>query len=372
LCAPILDACEPLIGAGTSRENLAYGEHPRQILDLYLPLVVDRELPPPPLFVWIHGGGWRGGTHDSLPQPVRDLVRRRIAVASIEYRFSDTLFPTTIHDAREAVRWLRDEAGTYGYDGRLIGAGGSSAGGHLAAMLGVAADIEVFDLEPGLAQPRVSVVIDFFGPSALLEMDSDAEENACGEGALCHDCEGSPETLLVDCEATLSTCADAATLASPVTHATSDDPPFVVLHGDEDCTVATPQSLRLHDALVAAGVDSTLYITEGAGHGVGSVGDAGAWAFVHATLERELLGCERSEDEEVVPDELSPCAFSECPIQAAACSLSEDCIDVDACIGECLGNMGCIPSCIAGVSTADVNTHRALFDCADAAGCYGR
>lgn len=371
-CAPEPPpACAALRGPGPVQRDVAYGASPRQILDIHLPESLE-DATIPPLFVWIHGGGWRGGSYSSVPAPVLALLQRGVAVASIEYQLSDTAFPTTISDTREAVRWLQASGDTYGYDGERLAVGGSSAGGHLAAMLGVAADVEELDLLPGLAQPRVAVVIDFFGPSELLEMDGDAAANGCGEGALCHDCEGSPEALLVDCESTLSTCADAAVLASPVTHVSADDSPFVILHGDDDCTVATPQGVRLHDALVAAGVESTLYITEGAGHAVGDVGDAGAWALVYATLERELLGCEREGGEEVVPDGLSECAVDACPTEAAACSGSEECIDLDDCISECLGTMGCIQGCVAGVSSAGVTTHRALFDCADAAGCYGR
>jgi acetyl esterase/lipase len=83
--------------------NLPYVEngHPQQKLDLYLPAH-----PKGPLLVWIHGGGWVGGTKDKPPGLA--MVNGGIAVASVEYRFSQhAIFPAQIEDCKAALRWLR-------------------------------------------------------------------------------------------------------------------------------------------------------------------------------------------------------------------------------------------------------------------------
>jgi acetyl esterase/lipase len=176
-------------------------------------------------------------------------------------------------------------------DPERIAAGGTSAGGHLAAMLGVASEIEALDLDASLPPPVVKLVIDFFGPSELGAMDADAATNGCPPGSLCHDCPGSPEVKLVDCRGNLSTCAAAADAASPVSYASSDDPPFVVLHGTSDCTVPFPQGERMHQALIDAGAVSSFVETPGAGHSLAQVATPQAWQTVYDAVDEHLIGC---------------------------------------------------------------------------------
>ena len=96
--------------------------HANQKLDLYLPAK-----PAGPLLVWIHGGGWRGGTKNNPPGLA--LVGKRFAVASVEYRFSQhAIFPAQIEDCKAAIRWLRAHASEYGYDPKRVGVWGASAG----------------------------------------------------------------------------------------------------------------------------------------------------------------------------------------------------------------------------------------------------
>lgn len=367
---PVL-AC-PVTVAGESYPELAWGdpEDPLQYLSLQVPELAQGERAP--LFVWIHGGGWRTGDYRSYPNQLRELLRRGVAVASVEYRRSDTPFPTTISDVRAALRWLQANADSYHLRADRIAVGGSSAGGHLAAMLGLASDVEGLDLEPGLSGPRIQLVVDVFGPADLLAMDEDAAANSCGQDALCHNCEGSPESLLVDCEGELMSCQATATLASPLTHVTADDPPFLVLHGAVDCSVPTPQGVRLHEALRAAGVSSELHITPDAGHNVGQVVTPELWQRVYQVVDEHLLGCQRDSDPVVPPvgAELDACLYEQCTELAQACEASPACLELEACLRDCLGTQGCVAGCTQGVDNATRNTHRAMYDCGRPAGCY--
>ena len=140
-------------------KDLAYvpGGHERQKLDLYLPATGSRW----PLVVAIHGGAFRMGSKDG--EPAGAFVARGFAVAAINYRLSQhAVFPAQIEDCKAAVRWLRANAGQYGYDPARIASYGASAGGHLAAMLGSAGDIggvrrgrERRRLEPGAGCRRL-------------------------------------------------------------------------------------------------------------------------------------------------------------------------------------------------------------------------
>src|SRR5262245_50032586 len=140
-------------------------------LDLYLP--EPRPAAPVPLVVWVHGGAWQAGSKDQTPAV--PLVRRGLAVASVGYRLSQVArFPAQIEDCKAAVRWLRAHAAEHAIDGRHIGAWGSSAGGHLVALLGTSGDVDELEGEAGnLDQSsRVQVVVDWFGPTDFTRMSA--------------------------------------------------------------------------------------------------------------------------------------------------------------------------------------------------------
>ena len=106
---------------------------PAQALDIYYPEKAAEK--PLPLLIWIHGGGWSGGSKTGVPY--LHQLRRGYVVASIEYRFSQVAkFPAQIQDCQAAIRWLRANAKKYSIDPQRVGVGGASAGGHLSALVG--------------------------------------------------------------------------------------------------------------------------------------------------------------------------------------------------------------------------------------------
>lgn len=286
LCAPV--ACPDPYGDGDVLYDQSYGPEDRQWFDLYLP---DGAPTPLPVFVWIHGGAWLEGDKSEVPGPIVDMRRRGVAVMAITYRFSDTPFPTTISDVRAAIRWIHEHGDELGLDGDRIGVAGDSAGGHLANILGAAADVGELDLEPGGTPPSVVLAVPFYGPSELLTMDGDAIDNGCGPDGTYHDAHGSPEAELVDCDGDLPDCAEIATLASPLTHVDAGDPPFVIVHGSADCTVPTPQGRRMHETLQAAGVEAGYFETPGAGHSFDEVANDENLGAIGEAIDRHLLHC---------------------------------------------------------------------------------
>lgn len=108
--------------------------HERHVLDIYLP---EKANGPLPLIIWIHGGGWRNGSKNGCPPLRQGYVGRGYALASINYRLSGhATFPAQIEDCKAAIRWLRAHAKQYGFDPDRFGVWGSSAGGHLVALVG--------------------------------------------------------------------------------------------------------------------------------------------------------------------------------------------------------------------------------------------
>ena len=237
------------------------------LLDLYLPQDARGSLP---LIIWIHGGAWRMGSKDN-PRAAR--IVGRYAVASISYRLSqEATFPAQIHDCKAAVRWLRANAQRYDLDPARFGAWGASAGGHLAALLGTSHRVAELEGDQGnLAHSsRVQAVCDFFGPSDFLRMDdvsppASSRAPASAPGSMVHDAPDSPESQLVG--GPIQENPDRVARANPITYVTPDDPPFLIVHGEDDDTVIANQSELLYAALRGAGIDSTLRLVPGAGHG---------------------------------------------------------------------------------------------------------
>jgi acetyl esterase/lipase len=227
------------------------------MVDLYLPTGVER----PPLVLFIHGGGWKGGTRTRCQ--LAWLARHGYAVASIDYRLSqEALFPAQIHDCKGALRWLRDSAHEkeYGYDAERVVVAGRSAGGHLAALLGTSGGVA--ELEGDRAGPegqssRVAGVIDYFGPTDfILRSEHQPSKTDVPAGSV-YKLLGGP---VREKEAL-------ARLASPAHHVSADDPPLLMLHGEKDETVYLRQSKRLLDAYHEEGLKAQLHIEPGAGHG---------------------------------------------------------------------------------------------------------
>jgi len=273
--------------------NVPYAatDNPRQRLDLYLPKARKTDKPLP-VVVWIHGGAWRGGDKRSGGRMLADLVGSgNYAGVSVGYRLTgEAIWPVQIHDCKAAVRWIRANAGRLNLDPQRIAVWGSSAGGHLVAMLGTSGGVK--NLEGTIGKhtdfdSRVACVVDYFGPSDLLTMGQHPSR-------MDHDAADSPESLLVG--GPVQKTKDAARSASPTTYVSRDDPPFLIVHGDKDPLVPHNQSVRLAELLRKAEVDATLITVTGGGHG--GFRSEELLRRVHAFLDKHL----RDKDAEISAD----------------------------------------------------------------------
>lgn len=224
-------------------------------LDLYLPA----DAKDVPLVVWIHGGGWSGGSKNGCP--ISWLTDDGYAVASISYRLTDkAIFPAQIHDCKAAIRWLRANAGKYGYSTAKVAVSGSSAGGHLAALVGTSGDVKELEGTVGgnLDQSsRVDAVVDFYGATDFVLRSKTQPHRANEEGSVVYLLLGGGADQKVEL----------AKQASAAFHVTSDDPPFLVFHGSNDKTVLIDQSERINEVYTKAGLPIALHVLKGSGHG---------------------------------------------------------------------------------------------------------
>lgn len=219
---------------------------------LYIDLFLPDDAENPPLIFWIHGGAWKMG--DRKWCGMKDQIERGFAVASADYRLTTIApFPAQIEDCKYSLAYLRENADKYPVDLSRVCAAGDSAGGHLAALMGVSAGH--VDWEPEGADCSVQAVIDFFGPSWLKrKYPLDTEEDYSVVDAKLGVSVTSPKGIML------------AAAASPVTYINGTEPPFLLLHGDKDDVVSIEQSRLLRNELEKYGSSVAMHTVFGAGH----------------------------------------------------------------------------------------------------------
>ena len=250
--------------SGSQIKNIQYAEVDGKplLLDLYLPEKPEGSS----LVVWVHGGGWKGGSKQNCF--VKWLSNFGYTVASINYRLVDVAkWPAQLHDCKGAIRWLRANAQTYGYNPDCVIAAGASAGGHLAALLGTTGGHKELEGDVGENQEqssRVQAVVDYYGATDFALRSKTQPSRANASGSVVYNLLGGGADKLVD----------KAKQASAKYHVSDDDPPLLVFHGVDDKTVLIDQTDAIEAAYTTCDLPVTVYRIENAGHG-GSVFYAG-------------------------------------------------------------------------------------------------
>lgn len=242
-------------------------------LDIHLPTAGKA---PYPVVICIYGSAFFSNNskaasfYDGFGQR---LLKEGFAVVSINHRAStDSIFPAQINDVKAAIRFIRANAKVFSLDSNFIAITGWSSGGHLSAMAGTTNGttkqtingIEV-DIEGALgsftsASSKVDAVVDWFGPTDFLVMDS------CGS-RMNHNDAKSPESVLIG--GPIQENKARAQVANPVSYINKRTPPFLIFHGDKDPLVPHCQSELLYARLQQFGIKSELVLIKGGEHGPG-------------------------------------------------------------------------------------------------------
>jgi acetyl esterase/lipase len=236
--------------------DIAYGSAgPGNLLDLYLPESADTA----PLVIWSGGSGWmRDDGKEGARVIAPFFVERGYVVAGVSVRSSaQAIFPAQLEDIEAAIRWLREHAGEHGFDPDRIAIMGNSSGGWVSVMAAVA------------SQEPVRAVVDFYGPTDFLQMDSHMPDGCAEFKAFlgidgCHDHPGSPESRLVG--GPIEERRDECAAANPIGYVASGAPPMLLLHGQADQFVPHHQSELLFAALKEHGNEATFYSLPGVKH----------------------------------------------------------------------------------------------------------
>ncbi|WP_206293298.1 alpha/beta hydrolase [Humisphaera borealis] len=246
------------------------------VLDLYLP-----EAKAAPLIVWVHGGAWRAGSKADMP--LGDLVKAGYGVASVDYRLStDAAFPAQVHDIKAAIRFLRAKSKDYGYDADQIVVAGNSAGGHLAALVGVSGGVKELEGDVGDHREQSSAVraiVSYYGMSNLTTILDQSTP---------HGLKMRVPALQLLLGGQPSEKPELARLASPVFHVDANDPPLLLLHGDQDPQAPINQSIELWGKYEAAHLRVKFQAIAGVKHGGKEFFDADRTKLVLAFLAESL------------------------------------------------------------------------------------
>jgi acetyl esterase/lipase len=225
--------------------------------------------------VWVVSGGWVSAHEGVNAGFIAEFLKRGYTVFAVVHGSQPRYtIPEVVNDMNRAVRFIRYHAQDYHIDPDRIGITGASAGGHLSLMQGTAGDTGDKDSKDPIDQTssRVQAVGCFFPPTDFLNYGKPGEI-ALGCGILkgfkppfdFH--EQDPKTKVFVRITDVGKILEIGRQISPVYHASSDDPPTLIIHGDADELVPIQQAEVVIEKLKAAGVDTKLVVKQKAGHG---------------------------------------------------------------------------------------------------------
>ncbi len=224
-------------------------------LDVYAPRDAKQ---PRATVIYIHGGGWIGGSKEAVALRLMPYLQMGLAVVNVEYRLARVaLAPAAVKDCRCALRWVIRNADQYQFDTSRLVVTGGSAGGHLALMTGVLDPSAGLDDEcPGKRKLKVAAIVNYYGITDVVDLLDGPHRQRYAVAWL----EGIENREAV------------ARLVSPLTHVREGLPPILTIHGDADTLVPYVHATRLHERLDDSGVPNELVTIPGGGHGSFSPG----------------------------------------------------------------------------------------------------
>ena len=255
------------------------------LLDIYLPSSPKESYP---VVVILYGSAWmsnssKGADLNSLGKALLDAG---FAIVMPNHRNSfEAKFPAQMHDIKAVIRYVRANASAYQFDTTFVGITGSSSGGNMAAMAGTTRFVKThklgaseIDLEGtvgkhGSSSSSVDAVVDWFGPTNMLVMDS------CGGTDFIHNDAKSPASLYIG--GPIQENIERTLQASPTTYVDAGDPPFLIFHGDKDRLVNVKRSEQMVSAMQEQGGRPKFSVLKGQGHDIHKVySDQGVYEWL--------------------------------------------------------------------------------------------
>src|SRR5262245_34954937 len=218
-------------------------------LDVYTPTGAG----PHPTVIHIHGGGWTGGSRESVILRAMPFFEMGFAVVNISYRLARVAeAPAAVEDCLCALRWVIRNAKQYNFDVNRIVVSGYSAGGHLALTTGMIPASAGLDRQcPGTEELKVAAIVNWYGITDVADLLDGTNQR----------------TYAVQWLGSRPDRVEVAKRVSPMAYVRKGLPPIMTIHGDADPTVPYAHATKLHAALQQAGAVSELVTIPNGRHG---------------------------------------------------------------------------------------------------------
>lgn len=233
--------------------NVTYkiADNVEQKLDVYARRNSDG---PTPTVIYIHGGGWVGGTKEGSVLALAPYLEMGFSAVNVEYRLGRVArAPAAVEDCRCALRWVIANAEKYQFDTERLIVTGASAGGHLSLTTAILPASAGLDYEcPGRADLKVAAVINYFGITDVNDLMAGKQNEKSYTVAWLG---GQPDREAI------------AKRVSPIHYVRNGLPPILTVHGDADPIVPYGHAVELHKRLDGAGLENELLTIPGGKHG---------------------------------------------------------------------------------------------------------
>ena len=208
---------------------------------------------PQPTLIWIHGGGWVGGTKEGSLMSLLPWFDMGWNIVNVEYRLGRvSLAPAAVEDCLCALRYVTAQAKTYDFDTNRLVVSGESAGGHLSLTTGMIPESAGLDREcPGVSLPKLAAIVNWYGITDVGDLLDGPNRKSYAVAWL----------------SSMPNREEIARRVSPLTYVRPGLPPILTIHGDADPTVPYNHAVRLHEALSKADVPNQLLTIPGGKHG---------------------------------------------------------------------------------------------------------
>ncbi len=208
---------------------------------------------PQPTLIFIHGGGWVGGSKEQSVMSLFPWLEMGWNVVNVEYRLGRVaLAPAAVEDCLCALRYIAAQAKTYNIDTNRLVLSGESAGGHLALTTGIIPESAGLDRPcPRAPLPTVAAIVDWYGITDVVDLLDGPNRKA----------------YAVQWLGSMTDREEIARRVSPLTYVRAGLPPILAIQGDADPTVPYQHSVRLTEALAKVDVPNQLVTIPGGKHG---------------------------------------------------------------------------------------------------------
>jgi acetyl esterase/lipase len=219
-------------------------------LDLYISRDDSR---PAPTLIYIHGGGWTGGSKETSILQTVPYMEMGWNVVNVEYRLARvSLAPAAVEDCLCALRWIIRNAKQYNIDANRLVVTGHSAGGHLSLTTGmIPASAGLDRICPGKEELKVAAIVNWYGITDVPDIL---------EGP-------NIQTYAVTWMGSMENRKEIGWRVSPLKYVRPGLPPILTIHGDADTVVPYSHAVRLQEALQKADVPHQLITIPGGKHG---------------------------------------------------------------------------------------------------------